>query len=203
MSSRAPHSRAAAPYDSDGEGFGARLMAFLMRRPFDTMGYVLASAVVTAISVNALFLQTARHPAPMFGAQIIKFRDNASTASTKIAAAASASAPAASRTTPVPQPRPIAVTQIEAKPEASRAARTDAGRADPLADLINTNRRVVMVQRALSQYGYGQVKDDGLIGPDTRAAIERFEREQKLPVTGQVNDRVVRLLSTMTGRAID
>jgi hypothetical protein len=78
-----------------------------------------------------------------------------------------------------------------------------ATRTDPLGDLITNTRRVASVQRALTEYGYGQLKPTGTVGSDTQAAIQRFERERKLPVTGQVSDRVVRELATVTGRAID
>jgi peptidoglycan hydrolase-like protein with peptidoglycan-binding domain len=65
------------------------------------------------------------------------------------------------------------------------------------------NPRLIAVQRALSDYGYGPVKASGLAGPETRAAIERFERDRRLPVTGQMSDRLVRELSAMTGRHLD
>ncbi|MET0720579.1 MAG: peptidoglycan-binding domain-containing protein, partial [Tardiphaga sp.] len=74
---------------------------------------------------------------------------------------------------------------------------------DPLGDLIVNSRRVASVQRALTEYGYGQLKPTGTVGSDTQAAIQRFERERKLPVTGQVNDRMVRELATVTGRPIE
>ena len=58
-------------------------------------------------------------------------------------------------------------------------------------------------QRALTEYGYGQLKPTGLIGADTQAAITKFERDRKLPVTGQMSDRLVKELSAMTGRPIE
>jgi hypothetical protein len=64
-------------------------------------------------------------------------------------------------------------------------------------------RRIAAVQRALTEFGYGQLKPTGLIGADTQAAILKFERERKLPVTGQMSDRLVRELSVLTGRPID
>ena len=36
-------------------------------------------------------------------------------------------------------------------------------------------RRVAAVQRALTQYGYGQLKPTGAVGADTQAAISKFE----------------------------
>jgi Putative peptidoglycan binding domain len=65
------------------------------------------------------------------------------------------------------------------------------------------SRRVAAVQRSLTEYGYGQLKPTGIIGPDTKAAIVKFERERKIPATGQMNERLVRELSAMIGHSID
>jgi hypothetical protein len=64
-------------------------------------------------------------------------------------------------------------------------------------------RRVASVQRALTEYGYGQLKPTGAVGADTQAAISKFERDRKLPVTGQMSDRLVRELTAMIGHPID
>jgi hypothetical protein len=74
---------------------------------------------------------------------------------------------------------------------------------ESVGDMISPSRRVAAVQRTLTQYGYGQLKPTGTVGSDTRSAIERFERTRHLPVTGQVSDRLVRELGTMTGRPIE
>jgi hypothetical protein len=65
------------------------------------------------------------------------------------------------------------------------------------------SRRIAAVQRALTEYGYGQLKPTGTIGADTQAAILKFERDRKVPATGQVTDRLVRELSTMIGHPIE
>jgi peptidoglycan hydrolase-like protein with peptidoglycan-binding domain len=64
-------------------------------------------------------------------------------------------------------------------------------------------RRVATVQRALTEYGYGQLKPTGTVGTDTQAAIQKFERERKMPVTGQMSDRLVRELAAVIGRPIE
>ena len=64
-------------------------------------------------------------------------------------------------------------------------------------------RRVAAVQRALTQYGYGQLKPTGTAGSDTQAAIKKFEREHRIPVTGHISDRLVHELTTMIGHPID
>jgi peptidoglycan hydrolase-like protein with peptidoglycan-binding domain len=68
---------------------------------------------------------------------------------------------------------------------------------------VAPSKRVVAVQRALADFGYGQVAASGLVDPATKTAIERFERERRLPITGQVSDRLMRELAAMTGRPLE
>ena len=63
---------------------------------------------------------------------------------------------------------------------------------DPIADLIAPAPRVIAVQRALNDFGYGPVKATGNYGSETIAAIQKFERDRKLPVTGQISPRLMR-----------
>jgi Putative peptidoglycan binding domain len=65
------------------------------------------------------------------------------------------------------------------------------------------SRRVAAVQRALAENGYGQLKPTGVVGSDTQAAILRFEKARKLPVTGQVSDRLVRELAATIGHPVE
>jgi len=76
-------------------------------------------------------------------------------------------------------------------------------RNDPIADLIGPSPRIAAVQRALAEYGYGQVKPSGLLDDATSAAIEKFEREHKLPITGRITDRLVSDLTSMVGHPLD
>jgi peptidoglycan hydrolase-like protein with peptidoglycan-binding domain len=64
-------------------------------------------------------------------------------------------------------------------------------------------KRVIALQRALAEYGYGQIKPSGMVDAETQAAIEKFERERKLPITGQASDLVMRELAAMTGRPLE
>jgi peptidoglycan hydrolase-like protein with peptidoglycan-binding domain len=63
--------------------------------------------------------------------------------------------------------------------------------------------RVIALQRALAEFGYGQIKSSGVVDIDTQQAIARFEREHRLPITGQVSDRVVREVAAVTGRPLE
>ena len=188
------------------------VMRILLHSPKDMIAAALAFAAVSAIIANALLLQAGRHPAPMFGS---------------VTAMPAVPAPA----NPLPRPRPVEAdaTQSEPKPAEPRAAdplanlvkTTSAApampavvprppAAIPLASHNDTAgiagagwRRVAAVQRALTEYGYGQLKPTGTAGSDTQAAIQKFERTRKLPVTGQVSDRLVRELTAMIGHPID
>jgi peptidoglycan hydrolase-like protein with peptidoglycan-binding domain len=74
---------------------------------------------------------------------------------------------------------------------------------DLIGDLIAPSKQVIAVQRALSEFGYGQIKPTGIVDPETQSAIQKFERERKLPVTGQLSHRVVRELAAITGRPLE
>jgi peptidoglycan hydrolase-like protein with peptidoglycan-binding domain len=76
-------------------------------------------------------------------------------------------------------------------------------RNDPIADLIGPSPRILAVQRVLSEFGYGQIVPSGMLDEATSAAIEKFEREHKLPVSGRVSDRLVSALTAMAGHPID
>ena len=76
-------------------------------------------------------------------------------------------------------------------------------RVDSVAVLGTASHRVAAVQRALTEYGYGQLKPTGVVGPDTQVAIQKFEKARKLPVTGQVSDRLVHELAATIGHSIE
>jgi peptidoglycan hydrolase-like protein with peptidoglycan-binding domain len=96
-----------------------------------------------------------------------------------------------------------ALARSPVKASSTRGAGAPA-RADPIAELIEPSpRRVLAVQRALAEAGYGQIKPTGVYGPETRVAIEKFERERKLPITGQISDRLVRELAALTGGPLE
>jgi Putative peptidoglycan binding domain len=115
---------------------------------------------------------------------------------------------------PVAAAPPARGPQAPAAPAAPPAARTAAR--DPIADMIrmggpvpvppaNVGRdpgdAVLAGQRALARLGYS-VKVDGMMGAGTRQAIERFEQERRLPVTGELNARTIRELSAASGIAV-
>lgn len=65
-----------------------------------------------------------------------------------------------------------------------------------------TSRTILGVQHALMKIGY-VVAPDGNYGAATRTAIQAFEREQHLPVTGELSRKLLKQLSAESGVAID
>jgi hypothetical protein len=202
-------------------------MRILLHSPKDLVAGALAFAAASAIIANALFLQAGHHPSPMFGSVVAMTATGSSTASplprprpVELATKPDASPPEARSV----ETRPVETKPAELKLAEPKAAEPKAS--DPLANLVkataaipvtssvprppapipaaaSASHRVAAVQRVLTQYGYGQLKPTGTIGSDTQAAIQKFERERKLPVTGQMSDRLVRDLVAMTGHPID
>jgi hypothetical protein len=199
-------------------GFAMRV---LMHSPKDVIAGGLAFAAVSAIVTNALFLQAGRHPAPMFGSSVAVPAGNLLPRPRPVEA-----------DTTVLESRPIEIRSAESKTVESKTMESktveskaaDPKAADPMANLVKTtaaaptppsnvvrppapipspSHRVAAVQRVLTENGYGQLKATGTIGSDTQAAIQKFEREHKMPPTGQVSDRLVRELAAMVGHPID
>jgi len=198
------------------------LMRVLLHSPKDMVAGALAFAAVSAIITNALFLQAGRHPSPMFGSVVTLPAAGLPVANPlprprPVEADASGFEPRLAEPRPV-EPKPAepksadplanlvkatngpaaAASSIVLRPPAPVPA---ASHADAIAS--SGSRRVAAVQRALTEYGYGQLKPTGTIGSDTQAAIQRFERERKIPVTGQMSDRLVRELGAVIGHSID
>ena len=88
-------------------------------------------------------------------------------------------------------------------PKPANVAAPPSPPSDPIAKLIAPSKKVMAIQRALADFGYGQIKPTGLLDPETRAAVEKFERDHRMPVTGQITDHFVRELAGMTGRPLE
>jgi Putative peptidoglycan binding domain len=225
----APRRRGAKAAVIDVETERNFAMRVLLYSPRDTLAGLVAVAAVCAIVANALFLQTGRHPAPMFG--------------TVINLPVPSSVPLSN---PLPRPRPVGADTSPLEPKATefrvepKPAERAAERApekpveatastprsgDPMTNLVKATtspsvavarppapipvqqspaaRRISGVQRALSEYGYGQLKVTGTMSGETQSAIQKFEREHKMQVTGQVSDRLLRELGAAIGHPVE
>jgi Putative peptidoglycan binding domain len=200
-------------------------MRALLHSPKDTVAGVLASVAAGAVITNALFLQAGPHPAPMFGSTIVNLaatpaassllprprptEADVTAAEPKQAEKASDSRNSETKTAESRAGDPLAslvkATTPSSQPTTTAALPSSPNMPRPPAPIFQTPaaRRVAAVQRTLTEYGYGQLKATGTMGPDTQVAIQKFERERKLPVTGSVSDRLVREIGTMIGHPID
>jgi hypothetical protein len=211
----------AVAVETEERGF---LLRTFLHSPKDMVAGLLAAAAISAIVTNALFLQAGRHPSPMFGATAAAPAQPAANPLPRPrpveAATRSIELTPADVRAPEPKAEPksdeIKNLVTKATVPAAPAVAVAPPVAVPPAAVIRppapvpvvtphtaAGRKIAAVQRALTDYGYGQLKPTGLIGADTQAAITKFERDRKLPVTGQMSDRLVKELSTMTGRPID
>jgi hypothetical protein len=207
-------------------------MRILLHSPKDTVAGAIAFAAVSAIIGNAIFMQAGRHPSPMFGGSVGVPTAALAPASPlpRPRPIEADIRPPETRSAEVKsvEVRSVESRPVEAKPAESRAVdplanlvkatgtasvaanapaanvmRPPASIPSTHSDPVTSSHRVASVQRALTEYGFGQLKPTGTVGADTQAAIQKFERDRKLPVTGQMSDRLVRELTTMTGRPID
>jgi hypothetical protein len=228
MPRRRRGAKAVAVEADEERGFAMRI---LLHSPKDMLAGALAVAAIGAILTNALFLQAGRHPSPMFGSVVtlpapvvanplprprpveLALRP-AEPAEAKPVEAKSAADPKTA------DPMTNLVVKSTSPPAAASSVATPAAKPPSLAAAAPPHvvrppapipassqsagaRRVASVQRALTEYGYGQLKPTGAVGADTQAAITKFERDRKLPVTGQMSDRLVKELTAMTGRPIE
>jgi len=223
----APRRRGAKAAAVDIETERNFAMRVLLHSPKDTLAGLVAVAAISAIVANALFLQTGRHPAPMFG--------------TVINLPAPSSVPLSN---PIPRPRPVGADTSPLEPKATEfrvepkpaekapekpveATASTPRSGDPMTNLVKQTtsapssvaiarppspisvqqspaaRRVAGVQRALSEFGYANLKITGTMSGETQSAIQKFEREHKMQVTGQVSDRLLRELAVAIGHPVE
>ncbi len=161
----------------------------------------MSATVALGIIVNALVLQKTRHPAPLFGSSI-----------------ALGGAPAAR---PAPKPLPVArqpvVTEIappEPAPKPSIAALLDGSapsHTDEIARLLqdggvlterHDTKTVLAAQKALAKLGFA-LKPNGSFGPQTKKALEAFEKDRHLPIKGELTHRVLKILAAESGLKIE
>jgi len=102
---------------------------------------------------------------------------------------------------PSAEPNDVLLTAISRSSVKASARPTPS--TDPIAALLAPSPRIVAVQRALTDFGYGPVKPTGVYDAETRMAVERFEKARRRPATGQITDQLVHDLATLTGRPLE
>lgn len=212
-------------FDLDGSRIGGYPVRARRRRS-DILMMLVAAVASAAVLFNALAMQDGKRdtraataaapviPVPTAApAEVRKMAaaDPAPTvATTPAAATPAASAPMSlAASPPLPPVKPAAPPRVAAAPAAPAAPSPAAialsndttGTVRPPAD-VAVSPRVMEIQKALAKLGYGPIKVDGRGGDATKDAIERFERDRRLPVTGAISDRLVRELNAVAGFSI-
>ncbi len=132
-------------------------------RPLDALAVLVAFTASGAVIVNALMLQRAPHPAPLFAeAPPAKLQP--------VALRPQAAVPAPAVTAPTPAPRPAAAAP--AAPAAKPGLVFD-------------------LQRALAERNYYDGVPDGLLGPRTQQAIRNFEQANGFKQTGEPSEALL------------
>jgi hypothetical protein len=179
----------------------AGALAPFAQRPVESAACAVFAALMTGILLNALALQSARHPSPLFGTPV------------SIVPAGPAEMPK-----PVPATPPVAILpRPAAAPHDAQPAATKAP--DAIGDMLRTSHpaspaaasvsnsaidaaRILVLQKALLKLGY-VVRPDGNMGATTRQAIEKFERERGWPARGELTPRVLREISVRSGLSLE
>ncbi|MDQ0302896.1 hypothetical protein J2S75_001924 [Ancylobacter polymorphus] len=193
------------------------------RRRSDLFMLVLAAGASAAVLFNALALQQGRPGTAARGAapaapDIRQVNTPRPTSTSPAVIPAAPPAASVTPTAPLPLdavPAPVATPVPPAKPAAPRAAPAAAPATAPMAEKapaspadllppgdVPVSPRVMDIQKALARLGYGPIRIDGIFGAATEEAIQRFERDRRLPVTGQMSDRVIRELTAVSGFTI-
>ena len=195
------------------------------------LGVAALGALLAMIVVNAVYLQHQRHPAPLFGStfkieppkppprparfdallsekmpEAVMSKVAASDAALAPPPAAAVSASGASSASPSAAPAAPVATPAKKKADAIGALLADNGVArnveksvDPAPPAAKT---VLKAQRALQKLG-ASVKADGAFGATTKKALEAFQRDNHLPVNGELTAKTRHLLAARSGLPVE
>jgi peptidoglycan hydrolase-like protein with peptidoglycan-binding domain len=144
-------------------------------------------AIATAITVNALYFQEGPRfavTAKDSGANKVKARIVAQTAQ-QARSGVTASLPAPRPAPPVAEP-----------PAAPSPAQTEIPRTQPATNPAapQPTPLVRSIQKKLAQFGHKAMPQDGLLSPETRAAILAVEFEQGRPLSGEPAEPILNTL---------
>jgi len=167
----------------------------------------LAGAGAIGVPLNALYFQDGRHPAPLFRSFAPEPRAQAEAPAPLPPVRPQPAAPAqAAAVQPAPiQHAPVQHIQVTAKPAAAKPEPARTEKRDSIGALLGkdahkeaaktdeADKTVLTAQRALAKLGFA-LRPDGKMGGATKQAIEKFERDNHLPVTGEVTAKLLRKL---------
>jgi hypothetical protein len=183
------------------------------------LGVAALGALLAAVVINATYLQHSRHPAPLFGATFkveapkppprpahldALLSDKMPDAPlSKVAASEAALAPP-----PLERLAPSSAAPAVAREPAPAPAKKHG---DAIGALLGGNsvekslaappvapKTILSAQRALQKLG-APIKPDGALGATTKKALETFQRDNHLPVTGELTAKTRHLLAARSG----
>jgi hypothetical protein len=165
-----------------------------------------AAVVAIGVPFNALFLQDGRHPAPIFQkAASLLSSAPAPQPSQRVAPQGDAAKPQHAAQITKNEPASSEITKVESAKSSEKnhdaIGRLLEGGSKQASSAGDKNKTVLAAQRALAKLGFA-LHQDGVFGGTTRQAIEKFERANGMPVTGELSPKIRRLLSTRTGIAV-
>ncbi|HEY8577657.1 MAG TPA: peptidoglycan-binding protein [Devosia sp.] len=156
-----------------------------MRAPLASTG-LLALVTMTAFAAsNALYFQTARHPAPLFA----PVPDVPVTVAEPAETAAAAPVPQ-QQVSALPSVSQYTTGSVAALPQVAPAA-APAAVAAPVPDAPVGNRDAFAVQKKLTELGLFSGTVDGFYGPMTASAIRSFEVRNGMTPTGALTPDIV------------
>lgn len=151
---------------------GLWTMARYMRAPLASTG-MLALVTLTALAAsNALYFQTARHPAPLFAPAM-----DVPVAQPQVA--------------PEPMPAPQRETAVVLTPVTQETTGSVAAPAPVIPNAPVGNTDAFAVQKKLTELGLFNGTVDGFYGPMTANAIRAFEQRNGLTPTGALTPDVI------------
>jgi len=156
---------------------GRWALARYMRAPLASTGLMALVTLTALAGSNALYFQTARHPAPFF----------ASNVSAPVAVPVAAPAP---ELPPLPAERAADIAPVVSTGSTSTTGAI-AAPTPPIPDAPVGNRDAFAVQKKLTELGLFQGTVDGFYGPMTANAIRAFEERNGLEPTGALTPAVV------------
>lgn len=175
------------PVVQESESLLGRLADRIIENPARAGGFSLIAIAVTAIVSNAAFLQTKHHPDPLFVTRgavdkpVLEIgQETTSDAPSETASVPLPKSRVAATQLPGTQPRPTP-TQSQPLPVAISASSNATSASTLIAD----------TQKALADARLYDGAVDGVMGPQTKAAISAYEKKIGLIPTGQPSARLL------------
>ncbi|WP_294538786.1 peptidoglycan-binding domain-containing protein [uncultured Rhodoblastus sp.] len=193
---------------------GTSWFSAIWRYRTPALGVAALGALLAAVVVNAVYMQQTRHPAPLFGATFkveapkppprpahldaLLAEKMPGAALSKVAAPAAALAPPPAAASSQASGAESGAAPLRHKADAIGALLAEKNVEKKSAAAPVAAKTILSAQRALQKLG-APVKPDGAFGATTKKALETFQRDNHLPVTGELTLRTRNLLAARSG----